>query len=373
MNSYQIVRHIERFLNSIQNPGYLKETLKSFDKYYPALMKESNSNLNEGVEFTRKINREIFFVEVENVTKILDELQNELKLPVADISAPNQAYIFHNSPFLELSNLIKDFSKRYDLYLQRYKESELEYLLKLAHTLSVMITLSISWAYTIKGNLLMSSHLQKGERQLQLIFFSVRDLKDISLKISILSEFYADLCRDLGISEDDYPLKIVKLESGSLLSILIGNTEVLNRMAKWIEEVFSFVYRNCTKEGILTYEMPVIEQRIKEFLVNTEQFKKAGFIPPKKKIEDIYTSYSDKLANLIVDKNRMEKMEVDGRVLDSHQDGTMQSSTDESGYYRVLRKISMRIKSKAVAYALGLATGIFLSIASIIVFQLWPR
>lgn len=54
------------------------------------------------------------------------------------------------------------------------------------------------------------------------------------------------------ISEETYPLRISKIESGSLLAKVIGESRVIGLMVELIKNAADWTYRNYTKEGRLT-------------------------------------------------------------------------------------------------------------------------
>lgn len=87
--------------------------------------------------------------------------------------------------------------------------------------------------------------------------FSIRlynenlSLQEINGSIKVISEIYEKTCEIFNISSSDYPLKPIKIESGSFLGWLTGSDKAFAFMTDLINRAIDFIYRNYTKEGKL--------------------------------------------------------------------------------------------------------------------------
>ena len=68
-------------------------------------------------------------------------------------------------------------------------------------------------------------------------------------KLGALNELYLELCGLLEVSAAQHPLRIAKIESGSLWSKVFGEPRVLDLMATLIEKTAGWLYRRFTHEG----------------------------------------------------------------------------------------------------------------------------
>lgn len=68
-------------------------------------------------------------------------------------------------------------------------------------------------------------------------------------RLTAIGRLYSEVCRLLGVAEEIFPLKIIKIESGSLWLKVFGESRVLNIISRFIEEAAGFIYRNYTSEG----------------------------------------------------------------------------------------------------------------------------
>ncbi len=75
------------------------------------------------------------------------------------------------------------------------------------------------------------------------------DYSALVLRLIALGRLYSDICRLLGVSEESAPLKVIKVESGSLWVKVFGESRVLSLVAKFVESSAGFIYRKYTLEG----------------------------------------------------------------------------------------------------------------------------
>lgn len=101
--------------------------------------------------------------------------------------------------------------------------------------------LSANWSWQVKP--------KADEAELSLVLSNISNLQDFSEKLAALSALYAELCYVLGVSTASHPLRIGKIESGSLWTRLFGETRVIGLMVALVEGTVRFLHRNYTTEG----------------------------------------------------------------------------------------------------------------------------
>jgi hypothetical protein len=69
------------------------------------------------------------------------------------------------------------------------------------------------------------------------------------LRLVAIKKLYSEICQLLNLSEQDTPLKIFKVESGSLWVKLFGESRAVALLTRFIEESAGFIYRAYTSEG----------------------------------------------------------------------------------------------------------------------------
>ena len=75
------------------------------------------------------------------------------------------------------------------------------------------------------------------------------DLKDFGRRLLAVQALYSELCMLLSVSESDYPLRISKIESGSLWAKVFGESKVIDLLISFVKDTASWMYRNHTTEG----------------------------------------------------------------------------------------------------------------------------
>jgi hypothetical protein len=101
-------------------------------------------------------------------------------------------------------------------------------------------------------NILQSERRQAPENQADLSIFLENGTGIYSQfleKLQSIQVLYSEICQLLGVSEQEYPLRIVKIESGSLWTKVFGESKTIELLTRCAENSFDFLYRNYTREG----------------------------------------------------------------------------------------------------------------------------
>jgi hypothetical protein len=89
----------------------------------------------------------------------------------------------------------------------------------------------------------------ENEAEFSLFLLHISHLPHFAEKLIALQELYAELCYLLDISVASCPLRIGKIESGSLWTRLFGDSKAVNLMISLVEGAAKFMHRNYTTEG----------------------------------------------------------------------------------------------------------------------------
>ena len=85
------------------------------------------------------------------------------------------------------------------------------------------------------------------------------DLERFLNKLQAIREIYTQICLLLSIDERQSPIRIVKIESGSLFARFWGDNRTIGLMGWVIKNSIKYFYRQFTKEGKLASISPQIE------------------------------------------------------------------------------------------------------------------
>lgn len=103
-------------------------------------------------------------------------------------------------------------------------------------------------------------------------------------------------------------LKIIKIESGSIWSILFGNENILSAVAKFLNKTIDLVFNKFTIEGKLSRQHE-INNAIKDSLEMAETLKEMGYNIDESK-EDIQKAFLCSTKNLVNIASRSAKIKV---------------------------------------------------------------
>lgn len=330
-NFKKYVQDMADYANGINNQ-LASIAIGGDSRYVDAGNKIRNHFINFGA-MLEAINHRKFFKELEFFNYSLVELKSSWKP--------------ENNIFDLIFEDIDLFVKAYDVYLGGRSPSAANILLEKSKKLDGTIEV-FDKTLTAINNLLSSTEILDGEEsQVSLLLPEHYSLKDFAEKLLALQSIYSELCALFGVSELDYPLRIGKVESGSLWALLFGNTKIISMITSFLKEGASFVYRNYTTEG-KTSALPRKVEAIDALLHLTQRLDAAGFNTEdmKPNIEKAAFAISKDLATLIdgqpsitvndeqlslqqeLSKALLERRDV--RLLERNADQDQSSETDAS-------------------------------------------
>jgi len=101
----------------------------------------------------------------------------------------------------------------------------------------------------IRLNTSSAGHIESGESEFSLVLVRVVGLNRYAEKLQALEALYSELCYVLSVSISSHPLRVDKIESGSLWTRLFGDTRVVGLMVDLMQRSVEYFHRNYTKEG----------------------------------------------------------------------------------------------------------------------------
>ena len=141
------------------------------------------------------------------------------------------------------------------------------------------------------------------------------NLQEFSEKLNNINEVYTEIGNLLlkdGNSIEFEKLRIVKIESGSLLSDIIGNTAIIGVLALLLTKTIQWAFNKFTTEGKIGRHTE-LSKCLKEEINLGEEMKKYGYdiSDSKQTIEKTYNAISKNLLNLA---RSSAKIKVDDEV-----------------------------------------------------------
>jgi hypothetical protein len=132
-------------------------------------------------------------------------------------------------------------------------------------------------------------------------------------KTGALEQIYEELCQLFDVSPKQEPIKIVKVESGSLWLWLNGNPKVVSAVSSVIEKAARYFYRNYTDEGKLSAIRKKVET-IESVLHLSDELKKRDITTDKldDHIKKASITIGNNLEKLLAGEDRVE---LNGEVI----------------------------------------------------------
>ncbi|MEE9873739.1 MAG: hypothetical protein PBV86_23595 [Delftia lacustris] len=181
----------------------------------------------------------------------------------------------NNEHFSNLQRNAENFANLYDHYLSQ-KSGKIAYqLILLAQHLDSAIKNTLETLASVRAALIPQNLPNNNEAELTLTLPEDFNLSNFALRLISIQKIYSELCALYNVSEIDFPLRIQKIESGSLWASLFGNTAVIESMAFSFKEGIRWIYRNYTIEGKIT-NMPLKVEAIDNILGLTKRLEEAG-------------------------------------------------------------------------------------------------
>lgn len=179
----------------------------------------------------------------------------------------------------QLKSLLSTFASSYEEYLSSYQPAETRQLLSTGNDLYLSLEAVLETASFVTHAVHPLVLDETEESTLDLVLESKITLIDFSKKIAALSVIYDELCVLFDVSASAHPLRIAKLEAGSLWAKLFGESRVIQLMVSLIERGVGFFHRNYTREG-RTESIPRSVEAVESILGLRQKLKEAGISSP---------------------------------------------------------------------------------------------
>lgn len=175
----------------------------------------------------------------------------------------------------QLNAQIEEFSGLYDAFLSHQTGKNALPLVLSAQRLQTELQLLFGLLQLFRESVATHDIPSSSEAPLALWLPAHLDLADFARRLLALQSLYSELCMLLSVSESDHPLRISKIESGSLWAKMFGESRVVGMMVSFVEQTASWMFRNYTTEGKLT-SIPRKVEVIDSLLGLTKRLNDAG-------------------------------------------------------------------------------------------------
>lgn len=182
----------------------------------------------------------------------------------------------------------------------------------------------------------ISQQLEQGAEQdsslkeISLFFEYSYTLKEVLVKLEAIQSLYSNLCHLMDVSEDDFPLKINMVETGSLLIKLLGESKIIELLLSLIKDYAGVFYKNNTQQGkieSIPRKLETIESAVKLKKILEEN----GIDTSKmsKNIEECAYTVTEQLSVLLAGERIVR---VNGEVISTTEKSVQKQLTAKETY-----------------------------------------
>jgi len=190
----------------------------------------------------------------------------------------SRIYISQNSYYSEreLTELINVAIKKYEDYLQSHAIGDfLHFCSVSAHVYYLLRDYRALLTIVQRRLTLQLKTHETDEAEFSMLLESDLSLGGFALKLNALEQIYLELANLLHLSIDPNSIKVVKIESGSFWTDIVGNKKVTPLLEGLIADTVSYFYRNFTREGKIS-SLPRRVDAIEDILHLREKLSALG-------------------------------------------------------------------------------------------------
>jgi hypothetical protein len=277
MLSFKIKNEITNILKSMDDAHYFFEclhqinmTFKDIEKFVTLIASGSEipSHATSLRNYLTSARSKIGEVKPRSFFSSIEKLQ-------AELNKAKECGFNKTSQINVIDEKINDFTSAYEEYLEGYSAQSAGKMIMKSRALESLLDGFKNGLNFYLENIDASFEDNENGRELSIVLSSALTLSEFILKLQSIEKIYYELCMLSSVSPEDFPIEILKIESGSLWAKVFGNSKVISLMTSLIESGVSFVYRNYTVEGKIS-SIPKKVETIESILELKSKLEKQG-------------------------------------------------------------------------------------------------
>jgi hypothetical protein len=275
--SFKIKNEIANILNSMEDAHYFFECLSKINKTFEQVEKSVNliasgsdmpNHATTLRNYLASARSKVGEVKPRSFFSSIDKFQTELnKAKECGFNKTSQLNV--------IDEKISDFTTSYEEYLDGYTPQSAGKMIMESRALESLLYGFKQGLNFYLENIDASFEENENGRELSIVLSSALTLSEFILKLQSIEKIYNELCMLSNVSTEEFPIEILKIESGSLWAKVFGDSKVISLMTSLIESGVSFIYRNYTVEGKIT-SIPKKVETIESILELKSKLEKQG-------------------------------------------------------------------------------------------------
>lgn len=306
MSSYQIIEKLKlalTVLNSTELPDYLERITFCQDEIMRLGEPEAQKRITQDLMNRMKPGKVFGLIDVLRKTIYEDFLES------------------HQENFeVEPGDEFEEFENVYENFIINSKTPLSNSLIRLAFSAKMLHASLKSYRNLFRGILFSLEKSKEHDPSLKEISFYFEDnypLEEVLIKLAAIQKLYSEMCSLMNISEDDFPLEINEIESGSLFIKLLGEPKVIESLLSLIKDSIGFFYRTRTNEGRIESISSKVEA-INTVIKLKENLEKNGIDTNdlEERLQSSALVIAEQLESLIAGER---KIEMNGEIISSNR------------------------------------------------------
>lgn len=244
MLSYQLNKELNNLSSAFKDAEYLIKILDLISPTYSLIISTTQISVVGGNALGTAH------------TQLTDAL-NKLRSEALDIS-PKQLFtsidkLIETIAKINIAHSLKGdleaFSNSYEEYIKQYGKDKAIALVINAQLLDEKLKWFQEEILTLNSKSEYENLEYPDGQVLSLVLLSSMNMFEFIEKIKSIQTIYLELCNLMDISPKEYPIEIIKIESGSLLVKIFGHNKIMELLSKFIESAAKYFYHKYTNQG----------------------------------------------------------------------------------------------------------------------------
>lgn len=208
---------------------------------------------------------------------------------------------------------LREFETGFEHYLRAPTAAGALHLFQVARDLSLAIEVTEDVIKSVIRTLTATSTLPDGQTLLEIFLVSPVTMAQVRGKLAALEKLYSISAELFGVSESEYPLRVLQMEVGSLWVKLFGETKTIAFITHLIESTIAYGHRNWTSEGKIG-ALPRKIAAVEAILDLSKRLEDAGIDTSEMRdqIQRASVTIADNLNDLLAGEKGVE---INGKVL----------------------------------------------------------
>jgi hypothetical protein len=282
MTSYEIVKLLQQFIKVIADKSNLISILSTAEAKGSLIARSERDILNssDNNQAWRKIT-DLNHLLINGIPADLKKtgsrkIYAELEQMLSEIESLSATYEESTRPLATLGIQLAILADRYEIFLQESSKENTLALIEIASDIKKSFDDYLWLAMIIERALNREESVDKeGYAKISLLLSFEPSYKNLVIKLTAIDHLYNELCNLLEVSSAEYPLRVARMEVGSLWLKIFGESKAVALLTQLIERAVGYLHRRFTNEGQIT-SIPRQVESIEAVLRLTENLQERG-------------------------------------------------------------------------------------------------